>query len=135
MTTLQIHPYKNKAYYLEEVSKGINRQFTTGFFFNKPNHKDQIYDNNTYDKAYSYLGTIKGERDGLYNLDQKNKFSLGEEIEVIKPNGETIITTVKRITDEDGNDMESCPHPKQSIYIDLGVGLATYDILRRNEMQ
>lgn len=126
---------KNKAYYLEEVSKGINRQFTTGFFFNKPNHKDQIYDNNTYDKAYSYLGTIKGERDGLYNLDQKNKFSLGEEIEVIKPNGETIITTVKRITDEDGNDMESCPHPKQSIYIDLGVGLATYDILRRNEMQ
>lgn len=126
---------KNKSLYMEEVSRGINRQFTTGFFFGKPDHEDQIYDSNTYDKAYTYLGTISGERDGLYNLEQKNKFSLGEEIEVIKPNFETIKAHVNKITDEEGNEMESCPHPKQSIFIDLGVKLAPYDILRREEQQ
>ena len=126
---------KNKAKYLEEVSKGINRQFTTGFFFGKPKHEDQIYDSNTYDRAYTYLGTIRGEKGGLYNLEQKNKFSVGEEIEVIKPNSETIITVVRRITDEEGNEMESCPHPRQSIYIDLGVKLEPYDILRRKEVE
>lgn len=126
---------ENKSFYIEEVSKGVNRQFTTGFFFGKPTHKDQIYDRNTYDKAYTYLGTIIEEKDGLYNLEQKNKFLVGEEIEVIRPNGDTIKTIVKRIRDEEGNDMDSCPHPQQSIYIDLGVKLYPYDILRRKEDQ
>lgn len=124
---------QNKQLYMEEVSKGVNRQFTTGFFFGKPTYKDQIYDRNTYEKAYTYLGTIKGERDGLYNLEQKNKFFVGEEIEVIRPNYETHKAIVKRIIDEEGNDMDSCPHPKQSIYIDLGLKLYPYDILRRKE--
>ena len=124
---------KNKSHYMEEVSKGVNRYFTTGFFFDKPSHKDQIYDRNTYDKAYTYLGTIKGERDGMYNLEQKNKFTLGEKIEIIRPKSDSQSAVVKRITDEEGNKLESCPHPKQSIYIDLGVKLNPYDILRRKE--
>ncbi len=126
---------KNKPMYMEEIAKGVNRQFTTGFFFGKPSHKDQIYDSNTYDKAYTYLGTILGERDGLYNLEQKNKFSVGEEIEVISPGKDMLTAVVKRITDEDGKDMESCPHPQQSIYIDLGEELKPYDMLRRKELE
>lgn len=124
---------RNKPLYKEELSKGVNRQFTTGFFFGKPTHKDQIYDHNTYEKAYTYLGTIKGERDGLYNLEQKNKFSVGEEIEVIRPGGKVIKANVIRITDDEGNDMESCPHSKQNINIDIGEKLFPYDILRRKE--
>ena len=123
----------NKASYMEEIHKGINRQFTTGFFFGKPKHEDQIYDHNTYEKAYTYLGTISGEKDGLYELEQKNKFSLDEIIEIIKPNGDTIEVTVKRITDKDGNEMASCPHPQQIIYVDLGMKLDIYDIIRRKE--
>lgn len=124
----------NKPLYMEEVLKGVNRQFTTGFFFGKPRHEDQIYDHNTYEKAYTYLGTIEGERDGLYKLEQKNKFSVGEKIELIRPDGNTFKLVVKRITDDEGNDMESCPHPKQSIYIDLGYKLEPFDILRRKEV-
>lgn len=124
---------KNKPGYMEEIRKGVNRQFTTGFFFDKPTHEDQIYDHNTYEKAYTYLGTITGVRDGLYELEQKNKFSLGEQVEVIKPNGATIETSVRRITDQEGNDMESCPHPQQIIYVDLGIDMELYDIIRRKE--
>lgn len=124
---------KNKPIYMQEIRKGINRQFTTGFFFGKPTHEDQIYNHNTYEKAYTYLGTISGERNGLYELEQKNKFSVGETIEVIKPNGETIETIVKRITDHQGEDMDSCPHPKQAIYIDIGTKLDLFDILRKKE--
>jgi len=126
---------KNKPLYMEEAAKGVNRQFTTGFFFGKPTYQDQIYDRSTYEKSYTYLGTIRGERDGLYNLEQKNKFFVGEEIEVIRPGGVTMTAVVKKITDEEGNDMDSCPHPRQSIYIDLGIKLYPYDILRRKERQ
>ncbi len=123
----------NKPYYREEIKKGVNRQFTTGFFFQKPTHEDQIYDHNTYEKAYTYLGTISGERDGLYELEQKNKFSVGESIEIIKPNGDTIEALVRSIQNSQGEAMESCPHPQQIIYVDFGVKLELYDIIRRKE--
>lgn len=123
----------NKAQYMEEIKKGVNRQFTTGFFFDKPNYKDQIYDHNTYEKAYTYLGTILEEKDGLNMLVQKNKFSLGEELEVIKPDGSTLFVKVNKIIDEDGVEMDSCPHPKQTIFVDFGTKLDPYDILRRKE--
>lgn len=124
---------EHKSLYMEEVRKGVNRQFTTGFFFHKPTHEDQIYEHNTYEKAYTYLGTIQGEKNGFYMLEQKNKFSVGEEIEIIKPNGDTIKAAVKKILDEQGEEMESCPHPKQAIYVDLGTKLDSFDILRRKE--
>ena len=121
-------------WYLEQISNCTYRQFTTGFFFGKPSEESQIYDNNTYIKEYTYLGIV-GERneEGLYRIEQRNKFSVGEQIEVMKPDGRNIPVTVKRIVDEDGNEMESAPHPKQVLYIDLGQELEMYDILRRQE--
>ena len=121
-------------FYKSEISKCTYRQYTTGFFFGKPDENTQIYDTNTYVKEYTYLGVV-GETNssGLYGIEQRNKFSVGEEIEVMKPDGENITVTVKRITDETGKDMESAPHPKQKLFVDLGIKLDEYDILRRRE--
>ena len=126
--------HANMPWYQEQISNCTYRQFTTGFFFGKPSEESQIYDNNTYIKEYTYLGIV-GERneEGLYQIEQRNKFSVGEQIEVMKPDGRNIPVTVKRIVDEDGNEMESAPHPKQVLYIDLGQELEMYDILRRQE--
>ena len=125
---------EHMAWYQEQISNCTYRQFTTGFFFGKPSDEAQIYDNNTYVKEYTYLGIV-GERneEGLYRIEQRNKFSVGESIEVMKPDGANITVTVQRIVDEEGHDMESAPHPKQVLYIDLGQPLAMYDILRRKE--
>lgn len=127
--------YKKRIpFYKSEISKCTYRQYTTGFFFGKPDENTQIYDTNTYIKEYTYLGIV-GEQNaqGLYHIEQRNKFSVGETIEVMRPNGDNILVTVKRITDERGMDMESAPHPKQQLYIDLGVKLEQYDVLRRKE--
>lgn len=129
-----IEYYKERIpFYKSEIAKCTYRQYTTGFFFGKPDENTQIYDSNTYCKEYTYLGTVGENRDGLYRIEQKNKFVVGEEIEVMKPDGRNILVNVKRITDEDGVDMESAPHPKQILYIDLGIELEQYDILRRAE--
>lgn len=125
---------KKIPYYMEEISKCTYRQFTTGFFYGPTTHETQIYDNNTYVKEYTYLGMIGGQNTkGLYGLEQRNKFSIGETIEIMKPCGDNMEAKVLRIEDEDGNEMESCPHPKQRIWIDLGVELKPYDILRRKD--
>ena len=124
---------KNMPWYLDQISNCTYRQFTTGFFFGKPNEESQIYDNNTYVKEYTYLGIIGEERDGTYRIEQRNKFSVGETIEVMKPNGDNIEVVVKRILTEDGVEQESAPHPKQVLYVDLGITVDKYDILRRQE--
>ena len=127
--------YKNNMpWYLELIKSCTYRQFTTGFFYGKPSEETQIYDNNTYEKGYTYLGIV-GEKDesGMYRLEQRNKFSVGETIEVMKPNGENIEVVVKAMKDEEGQEIDSCPHPKQIFYVDLGIELNEYDILRRQE--
>ncbi|WP_461810815.1 peptidase U32 family protein [Faecalimonas sp.] len=124
---------KNMPWYLEQISNCTYRQFTTGFFFGKPDETTQIYDNNTYVKEYTYLGIVGEEREGTYRIEQRNKFSVGEKIEVMKPNGDNVEVTVKRILTEDGEEQESAPHPKQILYVDLGISVDKYDILRRQE--
>ena len=124
----------NMDWYKEQISNCTYRQFTTGFFFGKPSEEAQIYDSNTYIKEYTYLGIVGPQNtDGLYEIEQRNKFSVGETIEIMKPNGDNIEVTVRRITDEDGADMDSAPHPKQKLFIDLGCELDAFDILRRKE--
>lgn len=121
-------------FYREEISKCTYRQYTTGFFFGKPDQNTQIYDNNVYVREYTYLGAVEDENEsGLYRIEQRNKFSVGETIEVMKPDGTNVEAVVRQITDERGRMQESAPHPKQILYIDLGVKLNKYDILRRKE--
>ncbi len=127
--------YKSRVpFYREEIAKCTYREFTTGFFFGKPDKNSQIYENNTYRKEYTYLGLIgeKNER-GMYRVEQRNKFSVGEEIEVMKPDGRNLNVQVHAIEDEEGNAQESAPHPKQILYVDLKCALEEYDILRRKE--
>ena len=125
---------KNMDWYKEQISNCTYRQFTTGFFFGKPDETTQIYDSNTYVKEYTYLGIVgSADAHGRYRIEQRNKFSVGEEIEVMKPNGENRTVTVQAIVDEEGNPMESAPHPQQVLFIDLGEPLECYDILRRKE--
>ncbi len=121
-------------YYKSEIQKCTYRLYTTGFFFGKPDENTQIYDNNTYVKEYTYLGIIEDQApNGLYHIEQRNKFTVGETIEVMKPNGDNIQVVVKEIRNEDGESMESAPHPKQQLFIDLGIKLDQYDLLRRKE--
>lgn len=125
---------KNKAWYMEQIKSCTYRKFTTGFFYGKPSNEAQIYENNTYEKGYTFLGLVgPANEEGMYRLEQKNKFSVGEEIEVMKPDGRNITVTVKGMKDTEGNEMASCPHPQQIFYVDLGIELCEYDILRRRE--
>ena len=125
---------KNLPWYLEQISNCTYRQFTTGFFYGKPDENTQIYDSNTYVKEYTYLGIVGEVTDeGLCRIEQRNKFSVGEEIEIMKPDGENITTKVLQIFNEVGEEQESAPHPKQVLYIRLDQRADHYDILRRQE--
>ena len=125
---------ENIPKYKKLISQCTYRQYTTGFFFGKPDETTQIYDANVYERDYVYLGIVGDETAPLeYSLEQKNKFYTGQKIEVMKPDGRDIEVEVVAIKDEEENEMESCPHPKQKLTINLGMELDKGDILRMKD--
>lgn len=119
-------------WYLQEIAKCTYRQFTTGFFYGKPHEESQIYDSNTYEKEYTYLGIVEDvTADGEALLTQRNKFYAGDTVEVMKPDGENVCAHVLQIRNEDGELMESAPHPKQKLFVKLDCLVAQYDLLRQ----
>ena len=124
---------KNMPWYLDQISNCTYRKFTTGFFFGKPDDDAQIYDSNTYVKEYTYLGIAGEIRDGMCRIEQRNKFSVGETVEIMKPDGRNMPVTVEKILNEEGQEQESAPHPQQVLYVALSQMPEKYDILRRKE--
>ncbi len=124
----------NMDWYLSEIAKCTYRQFTTGFYFGKPDENTQIYDNNTYVNEYVYLGIV-GEivqtaGRSCARIEQRNKFCVGDSIEIMKPDGNNVPVDVLAMYNEQGEAVESCPHSKQVIDVCLSATPQVYDILR-----
>lgn len=122
---------ENMAWYRAEIAKCTYRQFTTGFYFGKPDENTQIYDSNTYVNESVYLGMVDlvDER-GFAKFEQKNKFCVGDVIEIMKPDGRNVSAKALSMYNEDGEAVESCPHSKQVLYAELSEQVNKYDIMR-----
>lgn len=121
----------NMGWYQDEISKCTYRQFSTGFYFGRPDETTQIYDNNTYVIEYVYLGIVDSvDEKRLARFSQRNKFCVGDEIEIMKPDGRNIPVKALHMYNDEGEEVESCPHAGQIIDIELSQAPEKYDILR-----
>ena len=112
--------YSKIEHYKEEISACTMRDFTRGFYYGKPSEEDQIYDNNTYIRNAVYMGRIdKVNEDGTIEFIQKNKFLVGDELDIMLSDGRNEKTKVLNIWDERDQEMESAPHPKQKLRVKL----------------
>ena len=133
--------YKDKNLYLnsiekynEEISKCTYREFTTGFYFGKPSEETQIYNNSTYIVGATYYGTVEKVDDEYAYFEQKNKFSVGDELVVMKPNFENLrVKVIEMFDDETKEKIDSCPHAKQKLKVKFDKKLEELDILRSVE--
>lgn len=126
--------FKNMDFYKNEIFKCTYREYTTGFYYNKPNDTSQIYSNNTYVIGSTYYGIVEDIEDGYVILIQKNKFSLNDNIEIMKATGENTIANVLEILDyKTGIMQESCPHAGQKLKVKLSVLPEINDILRSHK--
>ncbi len=120
----------NMDWYREEIAKCTYRQFTTGFYFGKTDENTQIYDI-TYVNDYIFLGIVQDvDEKGRAKIQQKNKFCVGDWIEIMKPDGRNVKVQVLSLTTEEGEAVESAPHSKQILFVELTEQASVYDILR-----
>lgn len=125
-------PYEFKEKWLEEIGKVSNRDFTTGFFFHKPNEEDHNFGTSSYIRKYEFVGIVMDydENNGHNIIEQRNKFSAGDTIEVLPPEGRCFEVSIDRMLDGEGNIIDSAPHPQMVVRLP-GKPLPRFSMLRK----
>jgi putative protease len=123
----------NKWKWLEEVSKASHREFTTGFYFKEADGGMQIYDNSSYIRDYDFVGLVLDydPKSGIAIVQQRNRMFVGDSIEVVGPGRDYFAQTIEWMKDEEGNSIQSAPHPQQLIRMPVKKPVKPYDILRK----
>ncbi len=123
--------------WMEELKKVSHREFTTGFYFNRPTNKDQNYQTSAYTREYTFIGVVKSydPNTKMAVVEQRNKMSVGEEIEVFGPYTDCFSQKLEVLLDEDGNPLESAPHPQQILQIKMDQPVKENFMLRKRKEQ
>ena len=145
-------------WYRQEIRKCTYRDFTTGFYFGRPDTQSMVYTDNTYASDAVFLGIVEeagesespngqssvqhrapdgphvcggpGDLPGIVTIHQKNKFSVGETIEIMCPDGRDLQTRVLGMWNAEWERVQSAPHPGELIRLQLDQQASPGDILR-----
>lgn len=122
-----------KDYYIEEAAKASYRGFTTGFYYGKPNQNEQIYTTSSYIRTYDFIGMVKeyDEESGFALVEQRNKFSVGDEVEFISSNGGLLKQKITEMYTAEGERVESAPHPQQLLRVKVDSPVKPFDMMRK----
>lgn len=118
---------------IDETYKTSHRRYTTGFFYGNPIEEGQQYDSSSYVRDYEFSGIVLDyfpEKKQML-IEQRSKFVVGDTLEVLTPGDKIQSFVVGNMYDEDGNKVESAPHPQQKLYIDVDFPVEKNDFIRR----
>ena len=118
-----------------EMLKASHREFTTGFYYDKPTNEDQNYQTSAYTREYSFTGKVLSydTDSSIAVVEQRNKMNLGDTIEVFGPDIDYFEQKLTVLLDEDDNPIESAPHPQQILHIKMNKPVKPNYILRKKK--
>lgn len=123
----------NKPLYIKALQKCAHRGtpgFTTGFYYGQPGAEAQDYSMKPYTRTRVFTGIVRDyHANGMATVEQRNKFSIGDTIEVLRAEGESFSQTVRDLRDEEGIAIQSARHPQQKVLLALDYPVAPWDML------
>ncbi|HWQ29457.1 MAG TPA: U32 family peptidase [Negativicutes bacterium] len=125
--------YVLRTEWLNELSKASHRKFGTGFYFGRPDEKGQIYESSAYVRDYAFVGMVQDydPESGIATVEQRNRMFTGDEIEIIGPHRQLFTQKIEKMWNDEGEEIQSAPHPQQIITMKMVKPVEKYDILRR----
>lgn len=125
--------YAVREDWLAELAKVSHRPYTTGFYFGRTGPDDQIYGQATYSQSHEFVGLVRGydPANGRALVEQRNNMKVGEEVEVLQPEGDNFRQVIAEMYDAEGQAITVAPHPQQLVAIPLGRPVAALAMLRR----
>lgn len=127
--------YEYDPEWMRELKKASHREFTTGFYFDRPTNEDQNYQTSAYTRDYSFIGMVKSydPQTHMAVVEQRNKMVVGDEIEVFGPGRDYFTQKLEVLLDEEKEPIESAPHPQQIVHIRMDQPVAEKYILRKRK--
>jgi len=125
--------FAGRKEWLAEFEKISHRPYTAGFAFGPAGRDDQLYDGETYTQSYDFVGLVRGydAASGRATVEQRNNMKVGEEIEVLQPQGDNFRQVIAAMYDVDDAPIASAPHPQQQVFIPMERPVAPMAMLRR----
>lgn len=117
----------------DELTKVSHREYTTGFFFGKPDSNQQIYGSSSYKREYDLVGVVDKFNPDTHLLEvkQRNKFFVGDEIELLIPGKEFETIKIDKMYNENMESIENCPHAMMKLFIPCDIACPEGTILRK----
>ncbi len=118
--------------WLEELKKVSHRDYTTGFYFGKPDGNEQHYASSSYIREYELLGIVEGydEKTGMLLVVQKNRFFKGSKVEFLRPKGDFVEHEIKYMENESGEELEVANRPQDIVRIKTAFSLPKGSMMR-----
>lgn len=124
--------YSFDPLWMDEIKKASYRDFTTGFYFKKPDEEDQLYTSSSYIRGYDFLGLVLDydAETQMATVEQRNKFVVGDCVEVFGPNKLHEESTIEQIWNSKGKEVEAAPHAQEIVKVKISGNIKQYDMLR-----
>ena len=115
--------------WIDELNKVSHRPYCTGFYYGDPGQ--HFAEASYFSDAYVCAVVESCAEDGLAELTQRNRFCIGDKVELLTNEGEPIPFTVTELWDENGEAIAATPHAMMKFKMRLPVKCSALSILRR----
>ena len=113
----------------DEVEHISHRHYSTGFYFGQPG---QFTEDSRYVRDWQIVAKVRScTPDGRAVLTLNNKFSVGDQLELVGPGLRPCPVTVKALWDEDGERLDQVRKPQMVFQLDLPCQAPPLSLLRR----
>ena len=125
--------FVNNDDYYNELLKAANRAFCHGFFYNNPAKEEQLFNMRDEHPTQEFVLRVLdyNEETHLAMIEQRNYFKVGERIEIFSPKHPNFTFEVKKLYNEDMEEIEIANHPMEILYIEIDEKVNVHDMGRK----
>lgn len=123
---------EDKKYYLKILNRCANRDSAPQFLNSLPSENDQYYNLKDEESNQDFLGIVLSYDDEtkIALIEERNYFSVGQEIEFFGPKTDTFTYKIEHIYDENDNELLKANIPKMHIKLKVDNHLNEFDLVR-----
>ena len=125
--------FQQSDYFEKELLKAANRAFCHGFYYEHPTVNEQLFNMRDEHPTQEFVMRIVDydKETKLAKIEQRNYFKLGDQIEVFSPHHDNLCFTVKKLYNEDMEEIDVANHPMEILYVEIPYQVLSNDMGRK----
>ena len=112
------------------INRVANRDSVSQFYRSLPTEHEQYYNGRIEESNQDFLGIVLDSSEGYITLEVRNYFKKGDTVQIFGPNMDEVEFTIDSITNEDGEDIDVCNHPKEIVKIKCPFEIEKMSMMR-----